>query len=179
MHEEPELTQGFIAHQAWAYETAYRIHARLLHGTALEILRNGQDAQDCVHDVLAHLWRRGDAFRAERGSLRAFLAVCVRNEALSRLRKANNRERIGQMKQPPLERADLATGVVERESVRRALLELTEKQRQTISLAYFDHLTHEEIALALEEPVGTVKSRLSSALRRLRQIFTTEGLTDA
>jgi RNA polymerase sigma-70 factor (ECF subfamily) len=178
VYEELEIARAFVAQEAWAYEAAYRIHGGVLHAAALQVLRHDQDAQDCVHDVLLRLWRRGDAFRPARGSLRAFLAICVRNEALSRLRKAHNRERIEQSTEPVPDRADIAGGVVERESVRRALNELTEKQRQTIALAYFDRITLDEIAGRLGEPVGTVKSRLSTSLRRLRQIFTAEGSID-
>lgn len=178
MHGEPEVARAFVAHQAWAYDAAYEIYGRILHAAALQVLRNDQDAQDCVHDVLERLWRRGDAFRPARGSLRAFLAVCVRNEALWRLRKARNRERIEQSTEASRNQPDIATGVVQSESVGRALAELTENQRQTIGLAYFNHMTHQEIASQLEEPIGTIKSRLSSSLRRLREIFAIEGLTD-
>jgi RNA polymerase sigma-70 factor (ECF subfamily) len=177
--EDRELARAFAEHQAWAYEAAYRIHGRLLYATALDVSRNAQDAQDCVHDVFVRLWRRSDAFWTARGSLRAFLAVCVRNEALTRARNARNRERIAQSHGAPPADADIAAGVVRRESVRLALQRLPEKQRQTVALAYFGHLTHEEIASQLGEPIGTVKSRLASALRRLRESFTSEGAVDA
>lgn len=179
MDEDLELAQAFVEHQAWAYEAAYRIHGRVLHAAAMQVLGSADDAQDCVHDVLVRLWRRGDAFRTARGSLRAFLAVCVRNEALTRARNARTRERIARSHEPVMEHADIAAAIVGRESVRAALQELSEKQRQTIALAYYGHLTHEEIANQLGEPIGTVKSRLASALRRLREIFGNEGRIDA
>jgi RNA polymerase sigma-70 factor, ECF subfamily len=138
------------------------------------VLRDAQEAQDCVHDVLLRLWRNAGAFRAERGSLRAFLAVCVRNEALSRRRKALNRERIEQLRSAPDPSRDIAAGVVENDSVVRALAALNPEQRRAIELSYFGHLTHAEIAGKLGEPVGTVKSRLAGALRRLRQRLAAE-----
>jgi RNA polymerase sigma-70 factor (ECF subfamily) len=166
---EPELARAFVAREAWAHEAAYRLHGRVLYAAALGVLRDPQDAQDCVHDVLLRLWRNSSAFRSERGSLRAFLAVCVRNEALSRLRKSHNRDRIERSLRVPDTFDDVASGVAQEESIGRALAALTESQRQTVLLSYFGHLTHEEIAGELGEPVGTVKSRLSAALRRLRQ----------
>lgn len=178
MHEEPEVADAFIAHQAWAYEAAYRVHGRVLHAAAMQVLRNEHDAEDCVHDVLVRLWRERDAYRPARGSLRAFLAVCVRNEALWRLRKARNRLRIERSLEPSPDHPDIAGGVVQSESVRRAFGELTEKQQQAIKLAYFGYMTHEEIAGRLGEPIGTIKSRLSSSLRRLREVLTAEGSTD-
>lgn len=173
------LARAFVDRKAWAYEAAYRAHGSVLYSAALQVLRDPQDAADCVQDVLLRLWRRGDAYRTERGSLRAFLAVCVRNEALSRWRKTHNRDRIAQSLDRPTDAGDIASGVVDRESIRRALEVLTQKQRETIELAYMRHMTHEEIASALDEPAGTVKSRLSSALRKLREVFAPGGTPDA
>ena len=121
--------------------------------------------------MLLRLWRRGDAYRTERGSLRAFLAICVRNEALSRSRKAENRDRIVRATAEPAATADIGDAVTEREHVRAAIAALGDKQRRSIELAYYDGLTHAQIAGELGEPIGTVKSRLSAALRRLRDIF--------
>ncbi len=173
------LARAFVNHEAWAYDAAYRAHGSVLYSAALQVLRDPNDAADCVHDVLLRLWRRGDAYRIERGALRAFLAVCVRNEALSRLRKARNRDWIVQAVDPPSDAGDIAAGVVDRESIRGALEVLTQKQRETIELAYMRHMTHEEIASKLGEPAGTVKSRLSSALRKLRETLTLPGAFDA
>jgi RNA polymerase sigma-70 factor, ECF subfamily len=177
--EELVLARAFVNREAWAYDAAYRAHGSVLYSSALQVLRNPNDAADCVHDVLLRLWHRGDAYRIERGPLRAFLAVCVRNDALSRARKSNNRERIVQAVERPRDAADIATGVADRESIRGALETLTQKQRETIELAYLRHLTHEEIALVLGEPAGTIKSRLSSALRKLREVFVPGGMLDA
>lgn len=173
------LARAFVNREAWAYDAAYRAHGGVLYSAALQVLRDQGDAADCVQDVLLRLWRRGDAYRLERGSLRAFLAVCVRNEALTRLRKARNRDRITQTLDSPSATSDIAAGVADRESIRGALEALTQKQRETIELAYMQHMTHDEIASKLGEPAGTVKSRLSSALRKLREVLAPQGTSDA
>ncbi len=177
--EELVLARGFVNRQAWAYDAAYRAHGGVLYSAALKVLGDPGDAADCVQDVLLRLWRRGDAYRLKRGTLRAFLAVCVRNEALSRLRKSRNRDRIDQTFDRPSATGDIAVGVVDRESMRGALETLTQKQRETIELAYMGHMTHEEIASKLGEPIGTVKSRLSSALCKLREAFAPQEALDA
>jgi RNA polymerase sigma-70 factor, ECF subfamily len=177
--DDLELGRAFAAREAWAYEAAYRLYARVLHAAAHGVLHTDPDAQDCVHDVLLRLWRRGDAYRIERGSLRAFLAVCVRNEALSRVRDERNRERIARATHEPAIAPDASEEVAQRQSVRAALQALSDKQRQSVELAYYGGLTHEQIALQLEEPVGTVKSRLSAALRRLREAFGSEEYRNA
>lgn len=155
------------------------MYQRDLYGVAFGVLRIAQDAQDCVHNVMLRLWRDGDAFRVERGSLRAFLAVCARNEALSRARTARNRDRIARSFREPAEQDDVGESVTTRESVRVALQSLTESQRRAIDLAYYTGLTHEQIAAELGEPVGTIKSRLSAALRRLRGDFVRQETTHA
>jgi RNA polymerase sigma-70 factor, ECF subfamily len=172
---DDELTLAFSRGEAWAYEAAYRLHGDALYAAARGVLRDTSDAQDCVHDVMARLWQRRSAFTPERGSLRAFLAVCARNEALTRVRNASTRERILSRVVPevPAPR-DYGDELAERESVERALSALTEKQRETIQMAYYQCLTHPEIAQRTGEPVGTIKSRLSVALRRMREFFAAE-----
>lgn len=172
--EDPELRRAFAAREAWAYEAAYRVYSPILLAAARGSLRAEADARDCVHDVMLRLWRRGDAYRIERGSLRAFLAVCVRNEALSRSRNEGNRARIAVAASESIDVPDVGESVARRASVRAALETLSEKQRRSIELAYYDGFTHEQIARELGEPVGTVKSRLSASLRRLRELFAEE-----
>lgn len=175
--DETEIAGGFAAGEAWAYEVAYRQYRDALFAAALAVLRVPSDAQDCVHDVLMRLWKRGSAFTTQRGSLRAFLIVCVRNDALSRLRKQSNRERIAATyAAPESAQEDPSTLIAERETVKRALDALDAKHRRTIEMAYYEGLTHQQIAAAADEPLGTIKSRLSSALRQLRARFVQEGV---
>jgi RNA polymerase sigma-70 factor (ECF subfamily) len=171
--DDPELSRGFAARESWAYDAAYRLYGPVLYAAAFGVLRGREEAQDCVHDVLLRLWRqRGAGYRVGRGSLRAFIAVCVRNEALTRLRKAHNRDRIANtMPEERTPEPDIGEGVVQRDAVARAMVVLSDAQRRSVRLAYFDHLTHEQIARELDEPVGTIKSRLSTSLRRLRDAF--------
>ncbi|MBV8722386.1 MAG: sigma-70 family RNA polymerase sigma factor [Candidatus Eremiobacteraeota bacterium] len=171
MDESRELAEAFASGEAWAYEAAYRMHAGLLQAAARSVLRDRDEAQDCVHDVLTRLWQRGNAYRIERGSLRAFLAVCVRNEALSRARTSSHRANIAQRLPPVPDEPDPSDAIAERETVGNALRSLNEKERGTLEMAYYEGLTHEQIAQRTGEPVGTIKSRLSSALRRLRAYF--------
>jgi RNA polymerase sigma-70 factor, ECF subfamily len=173
------LARAFVNREAWAYDAAYKAHGNVLYSAALQVLHDPHEAADCVHDVLLRLWRRGDAYRLERGSLRAFLAVCARNEALSRSRKSKTRNRLVQTLDRPSDTADIAVGVADRESIRRALEVLPAKQREAIELAYMRQMTREEMASALGEPTGTVKSRLSSALRKLREVLAPGETHDA
>jgi len=170
--EQHAIEAAFVAREPWAFHAAYDSYRRRLYGAAYSVLQDRADAEDCVHDVLVRVWRSVHAYSRTRGSLHAFLVVCVRNEALSRRRREQNRRRI--------EHAQLrvAEGVqseddpaAQRVDVQRALDRLSVAQRQTIALAYFEGLTHEEIAQRLQQPLGTVKSRIANALRALRAIL--------
>jgi RNA polymerase sigma-70 factor (ECF subfamily) len=156
-------------------EAAYREHRAMLHGVAVRLLRDKGEAEDCVHDTIARLWHNGHAYTPARGSFVAYLVVCVRNEALTRLRKQANRSRIEREK---FDREDAEPAIdepiVQRSAVAQAMQSLSEVQRETVQLAYFRGLTHEQIAARMHEPVGTVKSRLSSSLRALRSYFQAE-----
>lgn len=173
--EQRALEAGFVAREAWAFEASYRTYRSLLYGAAYSVLGSASDAEDCVHDVLARLWQREHTYTAARGSLRAFLAVCVRNEALSRRRKAANRARIEQgVLRDPAAAVAPPEQPEERMDVAHVLDALGAPQREIIRLAYYEGLTHEEIARRLDEPLGTVKSRLSNTLRSLRRMLAGE-----
>jgi RNA polymerase sigma-70 factor (ECF subfamily) len=114
------------------------------------------------------VWQQHDKYRAERGSLRSFLIVCVRNEALTR-RRADARHRTIEERE-----AALAPNVefdvidhLEAARVRKALDALPPEQRRALELSYYGGLTHREIAASLGEPLGTIKSRVALGLRRL------------
>jgi RNA polymerase sigma-70 factor (ECF subfamily) len=170
--EERALEAGFVAHSEWAFEAAYFAYRRLLYGAAYKVLAEASAAEDCVHDVLLRLWQREGAYTAARGSLRAFLCVCVRNEALTRLRRLRTHERIdddqAQMRASSQRMEDETVASMD---LAHSLITLNDAQRETIRLAYYEGLTHEQIALRLGEPVGTVKSRISNSLRRLRTVL--------
>jgi RNA polymerase sigma-70 factor (ECF subfamily) len=167
------LERAFAAREDWAFESAYRTYARALYGAAVGVLGDGESAQDCVHDVLERLWKRRGDYRVERGSLSAFLTICVRNEALSRARRDRNRTRIDQsIAVVETDSGDFGDPI-ERERIARALDGLRPELREVVALAYERHMTHDDIAREIGIPTGTVKSRLSSALQSLRNTLNT------
>lgn len=163
------LAAAFAAHESWAFAQAYRQNASLLYSAAYNVLGNPDDASDCVADAIARLWRSPKAYSPQRGSLRSFLVVCVRNEAISRRRRQARRTRMEQRVASTAtdrETFDVADPI-ERDRVRRALLALSPEQRTAIALAYYQGKTHSEIAAELNEPLGTIKSRIKLGLRKL------------
>jgi RNA polymerase sigma-70 factor (ECF subfamily) len=168
------LEAAFARREAAAYERAYEQFGSRMYTTALRVLRNRELSHECVQDVLLSLWRKGSAYSAARGNLEAFLVVCVRNAALARARD-DTRRRALLAEQPPVSESTLDPDPFEHADVTEALKSLTEAQAQTIQLAYYRGMTHTEIAAALKEPVGTVKSRISNALRTLRNALVKES----
>jgi RNA polymerase sigma-70 factor, ECF subfamily len=167
--DDERLAAAFAAHDRWAFDEAYRRYAALLYSAAYNVLGNTEDAQDCMHDALARVWRAGNAYSRARGSLRSFLVVCVRNEAISRLRSAGRRLRLTQrLAAEPQEHDELKfVDVVERDRLRAAMAKLPEEQRKPLEMAYYGGKTHTEIARELDAPLGTTKSRIAMGLRKL------------
>jgi RNA polymerase sigma-70 factor (ECF subfamily) len=135
----------------------------------MNVLQNAEDAEDCVHDVLVRVWKSAHTFAAERGSVRAFLVVCVRNDAISRVRSAARRARLSERVTQETALVDELPldDFVERGRLREAIAQLPEEQKKAVLLAFFGGKTHVEIARDLAEPLGTVKSRISLGLRKL------------
>jgi RNA polymerase sigma-70 factor (ECF subfamily) len=167
--DDDRLATAFAARERWAFDEAYRRFGALLYSTAYNVLGNADDAQDCVHDALARIWRSPSAYSRSRGAVRSFLVVCVRNEAISRLRSQGRRTRLTErIAAEPQEHAQLQiVDVVERDRLRAALSGLPAEQRAALELAYYEGRTHVEIAQTLNEPLGTVKSRIALGLRKL------------
>ncbi|MGA8574127.1 MAG: sigma-70 family RNA polymerase sigma factor [Candidatus Cybelea sp.] len=162
------LEHGFARRDADAYEAAYRAFGARMYATALRLLRDRELARECVHDVFLHLWRHRSHFVAARGSLEAFLVTCARNAALTQLRSASRRQKmIGKLE--TAEEYVMEEDPIERERIARALTQLTEGQAEVVERAYYRGMTLTEVAAELAIPIGTVKGRLSTALRALRR----------
>jgi RNA polymerase sigma-70 factor, ECF subfamily len=163
------LAAAFAAHEGWAYGEAYRRYAKLLYSTAYNVLGDAEDAQDCIADTIARLWRVRTAYTTARGSLQSFLVVCVRNEAISRRRREARAVRLtDRLAALPVEHDELRVDdPIERNRVRNALQSLPPEQRAALELAYYQEKTHTEIAAELHEPLGTVKSRIKLGLRKI------------
>ncbi len=149
------------------------MHGAALFSTARAVLGNDDDAADCVHDVLVRVWYKPNTYRPERAPLRAYLIVCVRNEAISRRRAQQRHARIeeglARTSDAPYE-FEIADHL-EAARLRAGLASLPQEQRVAVELAYFGQLSQSQIAARLGIPLGTVKGRISLALRKLQLAF--------
>jgi RNA polymerase sigma-70 factor (ECF subfamily) len=165
VNDDRQLDAAFAAHADGALEEAYRRHAPALQAAARHVLGSAADARDCVHDALVRVWSKPDAYRVERGALRSFLIVCVRNEAISRKRSAVRH--VASEARAAVAAPAFGVDVAERVAVRTALATLPREQRDVLELAYWGDYTQAEIAARLNIPLGTIKSRAALGLRKL------------
>jgi RNA polymerase sigma-70 factor, ECF subfamily len=160
----------------------YDRHSAVVYGLALRIVGEPADAEDVSLDAFTQLWRRASDFDVARGTVRGWLTTITRTRALDVVRARKRRERLSlavlatavnevAMGSAP-HGADLT--VVESEQaavVTSALGLLPEPQRRAIELAFFEGLTHPEVAERLREPLGTVKTRIRLGMNRLRDVL--------
>jgi RNA polymerase sigma-70 factor (ECF subfamily) len=166
-------------HQA-ALAEAYRRHAGAAFGLALRIAVDRALSEEIVQEVFLRLWNDPEKYDPARGSLRSYLLAqthgrsvdLVRAESSRRAREERDARRTAQSGYD-LEREvwDLTLA----EHVRSALEHLSEKERAAIELAYFGGHTYREVAMLLDEPEGTVKSRIRSGLTHLRTELVSSG----
>jgi len=170
--DDAALIAGIRAGDQIAMADLYDSYAGVVYGVALRVLANTTAAEDVVQEVFLQLWRNPQAFNAERGRLAPWLAVIARNRAIDFLRKRPPEDDIAEM--------PIASGVsLEDESSRRlavekvrgVLVQLPQDQRKALEMAFFEGMTHTEIAGKTGEPLGTVKTRIRSGLLALRKVF--------
>jgi RNA polymerase sigma-70 factor, ECF subfamily len=156
----------------------YDRHARPIYSLALRILGDATEAEDIVQEVFSQAWKQAARYSASRGAVAAWLMTLARSRAIDRLRAKRARpgdvsdERVaGQLVDagPSADSLVLSSEQVAR--VRAALDELPMLQRAAIELAYYEGLTHAEIADRLEQPLGTVKTRIRLAMLKLRDVL--------
>lgn len=164
-----------------ALAEAYRRHAGAVFALASRVLGSRNLAEEVVQEVFLRLWHDADRFDPERGSLRSWLLAQTHGRAVDLLRSElarkgrEEREHRGRAESGyDLEHEvwDLAVG----EQVRDALGALPVEERKAIELAYFRGLTYRQVAVALDQPEGTVKSRIRAGLKRLREGLAGAGL---
>jgi RNA polymerase sigma-70 factor (ECF subfamily) len=150
----------------------YDRYSGIVYGIALRVLRDTTAAEDLLQEVFLQLWRNPQAFNAERGRLAPWLAVIARNRAIDMLRRRPQEEDIDELPiSTGVNLEDTAAQRLAIEKVRGVLAGLPQEQRQALEMAFFEGMTHTEIAAKTGQPLGTVKTRVRSALLAVRKAF--------
>jgi RNA polymerase sigma-70 factor (ECF subfamily) len=144
------------------------------------MLRMPSDAEDLLQEVFVQVWHQANRYSEERGSPEAWIINIARSRAIDKLRSIRRMERSFVLTDDPAkaESSDnVESSAAESETklvMNSALANLPEAQRRVLELAYFDGLSHSEIADRLKEPLGTVKTRMRSGIHRLRDLLGTK-----
>ena len=170
---DKELVSRVRAGDQNAMGTLYDRYSPLVYAVGLRVLADSAGAEDVLQEVFMQLWRNPARFDASRGSLGAWLAVIARNRALDAVRKRryeSDIEDIVVSVEPDLaSEADRSRAA---KSVRDVLNGMHLAQRQALEMAFFEGLTHREIAAKTGEPLGTIKTRIRAGLLAVRKALT-------
>jgi RNA polymerase sigma factor (sigma-70 family) len=157
----------------------YDRYGRAAYGLALRILRDTALAEDAVQEAFMTVWRSAGSFLAERAKASTWILTLVHRRAVDLVRREERR------RGEPLEDADQGSGEAtdeqadlraRRRVVQAALRQLPDDQREALELAYYGGFTQLELAERLGQPLGTIKSRMFTGLRRLRDLLADSGL---
>jgi RNA polymerase sigma-70 factor, ECF subfamily len=164
-----------------ALAEAYRRHGGAVFGLARRVVANEETAKDIVQEIFLRLWNQPERYDPARGALRSYLLAQTHGRAVDVIRSETARRR--REERDARSAADIIDNVQRQvedlalgDEVRDAIAGLPEGERRAITLAYLAGHTYREVARLLDEPEGTIKSRIRSGLRRLRGPLTEAGL---
>jgi len=177
--EDVESLRLVVSGDQAAAAGLYDRHSRGLYSLILRIVGDEGEAEDVLQEVFVQAFRQAGRYDASRGVVAAWLLMMARSRAIDRLRARRTRVegRTGEVQvlnDVPDSQPDVASAMLGEEQtrlVRQALDELPLLQRMAIELAYYEGLSHSEIAQRLEQPLGTVKTRIRLGLLKLRDVL--------
>jgi RNA polymerase sigma-70 factor (ECF subfamily) len=156
--------------EAGALASLYDRYARVVYSVALRVLHDPALAEDVLQEIFMQLWRNPTAFSMDKGSLAGWLAVLARNRSIDLHRRKRPADSVDDV--VLASSFDLAAESEKNIMLEKAqgwMLHLSIEQRQVLHMAFFDGLTHSEIAELTGSPLGTIKTRIRRALQTLRK----------
>ena len=176
MSPDAALIERLLQRDVRAFEELYDRHSRIVYGLVLRILQQASTAEEVVQDIFLQLWRNARHYDGARGPFLPWLLTLARNRALDQLRLKSERQRRREEQSDQLpaagSRPDFEGNLDDQRRaarVRELMSALKPQQRRAIELAYFEGLSHSEIAARLGEPLGTVKSWIRNGLLKLKE----------
>ena len=189
--DDAELVARVAAGDQEAIGHIYDRFGQAVYSLCLRIVHEGATAEELTQEVFVRLWRSAASFDAAKGRLSTWLLRIAHNLSLNEVRRRQSRPVTAPDTDWETEAAALADTSVDADpagsiwlreratAVRTALAQLPEPQRKAIELAYFGGLSQPEVAAALGDPLGTVKSRIRAGMQRLRELLVAAGIVEA
>jgi RNA polymerase sigma-70 factor (ECF subfamily) len=167
-----------------ALSELYDRYSRLVYSVALNALGDPSHAEEITQDVFVRVWEKAETYQTEQGRVATWLTSIARNRSIdifrhSRVRRENLQiswEEAETLDPPAPQNVEWEVDLAQRQQrVRWAVAQLPDEQKQALGLAFFQGLSHPEIAQALCEPLGTVKTRIRLGMQKLRQLLQGES----
>lgn len=180
-----ELVQQVAAGNQEAVALLYERYATPAFSLALRVVGDRESAEEIVQEAFLRVWNHARSFDPQRGRFASWLLSIIHNLAVNELRRRRSRpqsapgadEMLVNLHESDPGPEDMAWATVRRSTIRAALTQLPQAQRQAIELAFFRGLTQMEIAETLGDPLGTVKTRIRLGLQKLNRLLAAQGLS--
>jgi RNA polymerase sigma factor (sigma-70 family) len=174
-YSEDELVALLRQRDEKAFSYLYDNYSGALNGIIFSILPEKETASDVLQDVFVNIWKKIESYDTMKGRLFTWMLNIARNAAIDKLRSRGYKDSLRNRPIQDSNNESLATvitqPVIEDVGLKKILQKLKSEQRQLIDLSYFQGYTHDEISKALNIPLGTVKTRIRSALITLRTMM--------
>ncbi|MFL5739236.1 MAG: RNA polymerase sigma factor [Flavisolibacter sp.] len=170
-YTEQELVTALRQKDNQAFGHLYEHYAGALYGVIRQIVTEPEMANDVLQESFLNIWRRMESYDENKGRLFTWMLQIARNAAIDKLRSKGY---LQEQKQIPLDGETIQASVrpgIDDYGLKKIILKLRDEQRLLIDLSYFQGYTHEQIASALHIPVGTVKTRIRTALTQLKTLL--------
>lgn len=168
-YEEGELINLLKQRDEQAFGYLYDNYAGALYGVVKQIVTDLEVGNDVLQEVFVSIWKKIDTYDSSKGRLFTWMLNIARNAAIDKTRSKNYQQAL---RQQPIDDNELSHPVVrpgfDDYGLKKVILKLKDEQRLLIDLSYYQGFTHDQIAKALNIPLGTVKTRLRSAVTQLR-----------
>ena len=172
------LIERLVRRDVRALDTLYGRYSRPVFSLALKILGDREIVEEVVQEVFLRLWTRAASFDPARGKLLSWLLTITHHRAVDELRRRRSQpevdgldEQLASAEEPASDPSETYAQIEDKEAVQRALARLPETQRRPIEMAYYGGLTQVEISQTLNEPLGTIKTRMRLGMQKLRVLL--------
>lgn len=161
-----------------SFSALYKAFSSALFGICYGVTKNHAEAQEVLQEAFLAIWKKADQYDPKLGKASTWIIQLTRNQAIDRLRKRQRRDagqdRLENEPQPEPEDSDPSGSLISKETaqkVKNALKTLPDDQKQALQLAFYEGLSQTQIAERLDEPLGTIKSRIRRAMERVRIVI--------